>query len=248
MRITNLSQTRSQKIPPDAGSSGVYEEIPVAISINGRHTSTVLLAPGDQKEYVSGFLYTEQYVTKPDEIESIRVERNRISVITTNIFTSPGPKKTILSGCGGAVSYIDTAKLPFIAGGYAVPKNELILCIREMNARNHESGESIVFSCLCEKNDILLCRCDIGEEQAVDRMIGAGLMKKIDFFSSYCICSVIITSEIVRKCLIAGIPLVLTNRHLTSLAIEIGQKNGLCVCAIQGDEILVYSHPERITG
>ncbi len=57
-------------------------------------------------------MFTEQIVKGIDEIESIKIEKNRISVITKNLFKVLGPKKTILSGCGGSTSFIDAGKTP----------------------------------------------------------------------------------------------------------------------------------------
>jgi FdhD protein len=125
MKVIDCSSPRRRE---DTNKFGSYlsDEEPVALFINGRYVSTVLLAPGDIREYVTGFLFTEQYIQKRREIESIRVEKNRASVITTNIFTSPGPKKTILSGCGGAVSYIDPGKLPVLSSNFSVPASILV--------------------------------------------------------------------------------------------------------------------------
>ena len=74
--------------------------------------------PGRSRGVCTGYLFTEQIIKGIDEIESIRIEKNRMSVITKNLFKVLGPKKTILSGCGGSTSYIDTEKLPKITSDY----------------------------------------------------------------------------------------------------------------------------------
>ena len=110
------------------GGSVTYaaaEEKPVAIFVNGRHLTTVILSPGGFEDFITGYLYTEEIIRSADEIESVRVEENRISVITKNIFKRVSVKKTILSGCGGAVSYIDTQKLPAIESGIVVAVPEI---------------------------------------------------------------------------------------------------------------------------
>ena len=246
MEVIDLSNpgTRDKKSP--AQKKQFYDEIPTAIFINGKHAATVLLAPGDQEEYVTGFLITELYISNIDEIESIRAEKNRISVLTTNIFTSPGPKKTILSGCSGAVSYVDPGKLPMISESYSLHVNDLKSCVTNVKTSISNPVLCPVFAFLCTGPDIILKRFDIGDDQVTDRMIGAALTGSIDFSHAYCICSATITSEIVRKCLMVKIPLLLTTRHLTGLAQEIGQKNGMCIAGIHDEQVLVYSHPERI--
>jgi len=90
----------------------VIEESPYALFINGRHAMTAMMSPGRLEDFVTGYLFTEQIIKAPDEIESIKIEQNRISVITKNLFKVLGPKKTILSGCGGNTSFIDTASAP----------------------------------------------------------------------------------------------------------------------------------------
>ncbi|WP_219968328.1 formate dehydrogenase accessory sulfurtransferase FdhD [Methanospirillum stamsii] len=245
MDIISLSSPEKTGTPSDLQRE-LYDEVPTAIFINGKHVSTILLAPGNQEEYFTGFLFTEQYISKIEEIESIRPEKNRISVLTTNIFTSPGPKKTILSGCGGAVSYVDPGKLPVISSDFSVSVEDLKTGISGFNAFNRASSNSPSISSLFLGPEVLYQRSDIGDEQVTDRIIGAALMGSINFSTTWCMSTVIITSEIVRKCLIVGIPLILTASHLTKLAQEIGQKNGICIASLQNDSLVIYAHPERI--
>ena len=245
MKILDLSSEHLSGSPKDAASL-LCDEEPVAIFINGRHISTVLLGSGNIREYVTGYLFTEQYIKTADEIESIRVEKNRASVLTTNIFSSPGPKKTILSGCGGAVSYIDPGKLPVLTGTFTIPASTIAPTIAHFMA-NEERQPGLVVSALYRPPQCLMFRQDIGDDQVTDRMIGAALMQDLDLSASFCICSNTITSETVRKCLLAGIPVIITTRVCTNLAVEIGQKNGLCIGEIRENRILIYSRSDRIT-
>ena len=225
---------------------GVYEEIPYAVFINGRHAATVILAPGDQKEFIFGYLYTEQYISGTDEIESVRVEKNRISVITMNLFTNPGPKKTILSGCGGAVSYIDTAKLPVIKGNFQTTVKYLLNISNVLKIPEYEERVSIVSAYIFNGPDLVIQRDDINGDQVIDRLIGASLIKKIILKSACCLYSGTISSETVRKCLIAQIPLIMTSGHVTSLAAEVAEKNGMSLIMFSDDKISLISRPERI--
>ena len=69
----------------------VVEEEPIALFVNGRHAMTAMMSPVQLEDFVAGYLFTEQIVKGVDEIESIRVETNRISVITKNLFKVLGP-------------------------------------------------------------------------------------------------------------------------------------------------------------
>jgi FdhD protein len=228
------------------GVYSAYEEIPYAVFINGRHTATVLLNPGDQKEYILGYLFTEQYISRMDEVESIRVEKNRISIITTNIFTNHGPKKTILSGCGGAVSYVDATKLPKITSDNLISHKSLVDIINKWDIADSSEKKGIFCACLYKAPGIFILRHDLGEDQVIDRMIGAVIRKNMNLSEFICFYSGTISSETVRKCLISQIPFILTTGEATDLAIEIAEKNGLCVVILKDKEILLCSHPEMI--
>src|SRR5512137_1165622 len=104
----------------EQGQHEVIEEVPLALFVNGRHAMTAMMSPVQLEDFVTGYLYTEQIIKNIDEIESIRIEKNRMSVITKNLFKVLGPKKTILSGCGGSTSFIDTEKLPRVSSDYTI--------------------------------------------------------------------------------------------------------------------------------
>ncbi len=64
----------------------VVEEVPVSITINGRHALTAMMSPHMIREFVIGFLFTERIIRSIDEIESIKIEENSASVLTNNPF------------------------------------------------------------------------------------------------------------------------------------------------------------------
>ena len=94
------------------GERDIVDEIPFALFINGRHAITTMTIPVNLEDLITGYLFTEEIIKTIKEIESIKIEKSRISVITKNLFKVPPPKKTILSGCGGSISFIDVEKLP----------------------------------------------------------------------------------------------------------------------------------------
>lgn len=89
----------------------VVLELPLNITVNGRHALTVMTSPVMVRELVTGLLYTERIIHEPDEIESMQIEPDRVSVLTKNPFKILISKKTVLSGCGGSSSFLDVAKL-----------------------------------------------------------------------------------------------------------------------------------------
>jgi len=53
----------------------------------------------------------------------------------------------------------------------------------------------------------------------------------------------------VRKCLVANIPVIVSRGATTTLAVDIAEKNGLTIVGFaRGSKMNVYTHPMRILG
>jgi FdhD protein len=232
------------------GTHEVIDEVPEALFVNGRHAMTSMMSPVGLEDFVTGYLFTEQIIKSADEIESIRIEKNRISVITKNLFKVLGPKKTILSGCGGATSYIDTTKLPRISSDFSLAPEVIsstVKSVLESELHNKTGGIHVVG--LASEAGIIARSEDIGRHNALDRVIGYGLKNDVDFSSTFAICSGRISSEMVRKCLIASIPIIVSRGATTTLAITIAEETGLCVVGfVRSTKMNVYTHPEHVKG
>jgi len=234
----------------EATSHEVVEEIPYALFINGRHAMTAMMSPVQLEDFVTGYLYTEQIIKGIEEIESIRIEKNRLSVITKNLFKVLGPKKTILSGCGGSASFIDTAKLPSIKSDFTIPTTIISGTIRGiLDSELHDKTGGIHVVGLATSDGVIARSEDIGRHNALDRVIGYALINNVDLSRTYAICSGRISSEMVRKCLVANIPIVISRGATTTLAIDIAEKTGLCVIGfVRSAKMNIYTHPERVQG
>lgn len=234
----------------NAGTHEVVDEVAEALFVNGRHAMTSMMSPTDLEDFVTGYLFTEQIIKNADEIESIRVEKNRISVITKNLFKVLGPKKTILSGCGGATSYIDTEKLPKISSDLTLSPELIRTTVKTvLESELHKTTGGIHVVGLAAADGIITRSEDIGRHNALDRVIGFGLRNKIDFSKTFISSSGRISSEMVRKCLIANIPVIVSRGATTALAVNIAEKTGICIIGfVRGSRLNIYSHPERVQG
>ena len=232
------------------GTHEVIEEVPFALFVNGRQVMTAMMSPVDLGDFVTGYLFTEQIIKNAGEIESVQIGKNRISVITTNLFRATGPKKTILSGCGGAASFIDTDRLPRLPPGFSVSPAVIRTSVKAvLESELHILTGGIHVVGLASGDSVLTRAEDIGRHNALDRVIGFGLKKGIDLTRTFVICSGRISSEMVRKCLVAGIPVVVSRGATTSLAVHIAEQTGICIVGfVRSTRMNVYSHPERIEG
>jgi FdhD protein len=100
---------------------------------------------------------------------------------------------------------------------------------------------------LVDKSGALCLVEDVGRHNAVDKAIGYALTKGIDFAQVFLASTGRISSEIVYKCAMANIPLVISRGAVTSLAIEVAKKAGLTVIGFaRGGRMNIYTGEERI--
>jgi FdhD protein len=230
------------------GTHPVVEEVPVMILVNGRHLVTAMMSPVRLEEFAVGHLFTEGIITSPEAIESVQVEKQTIRVLTRDHLRPLGPKRTILSGCGGSASFLDPAKLPKVTSDYTVGTALIGESMKKvLDSEIHRLTGGVHVVGLASDQGILCIREDIGRHNALDRAIGHALMEGIDRSRTFVVSSGRISSEMARKCLVAGIPIVVSRSATTALALDLAGKNGLTVCAFaRGSRMNVYTHPHRI--
>ncbi|MDD1663874.1 MAG: formate dehydrogenase accessory sulfurtransferase FdhD [Methanomicrobiales archaeon] len=228
----------------------VIEEMPVTVTVNGRQVATAMTSPVDLEEFATGYLFTEGIIKGKGEIESIQVEKASVKVITKNLLRVIGPRKTILSGCGGSSSFLDPAKLPKVTSGFTIPAQVISRAMKDLLQSDlHRLTGGVHIVGLNGPDGEITRSLDIGRHNALDRVVGYGLIHGIDFGQAYVLSSGRISSEMVRKCLVAGIPLVASRGATTTLAVSLAEKNGLTVIGFaRAGSMNIYTNPQRVTG
>ncbi|MDD1665071.1 MAG: formate dehydrogenase accessory sulfurtransferase FdhD [Methanomicrobiales archaeon] len=228
----------------------VIEEVPVTVTVNGRQVATAMTSPVDLEEFATGFLFTEGIIKGREEIESIQVEKAGVKVITKNLLKVIGPRRTILSGCGGSSSFLDPAKLPKVASSFTIPAQVISRSMKDLLQSDlHRLTGGVHIVGLYGPDGEMTRSLDIGRHNALDRVIGYGLIHGIDFGRVYALSSGRISSEMVRKCLVAGIPLIASRGATTTLAVSMAEKNGLTVIGfVRAGGMNIYTNPQRVTG
>ncbi len=88
---------------------------------------------------------------------------------------------------------------------------------------------------------------DIGRHNAVDKVIGAGLMTSCDFSNTVVVCSGRTSSEILHKARRCGMPIILSRGAPTHQTILLALEMNMTVIGFaRGNGFTVYSHAERV--
>ncbi len=233
-----------------SGMHAIVEETPLTVNVNGRAAVTAMVSPNEIEEFVVGFLYTERIIEGMDDIESMKVEKNIVSVLTKNLFKVVGANKTVLSGCGGTSSPFDFRRLPTVSSTLAVPASTVSERMKQLlvvDSELHRMTGGVHAVGLSGEEVLVHMSQDIGRHNACDKVIGYALREGVDLSRTFVLTSGRISSEIVRKCLMANIPIIASRGATTSLAIETAERTGLCVTGfVRAGKMNIYTHPERI--
>ena len=234
-------------------SHDVVIEVPLSVFVNGRHALTAMISPVMLEEFVTGFLYTERIIRKPEDIDSLRIEEKNAgtpsaSVLTKNPFSIMLSSKTVLSGCGGDTSYIDPDRLPKVQSDLTAELSTITKIMKEtlISDLHTRTGGIHIVGLFGPDGKICIVE-DIGRHNALDKVIGYGLKHNVDFSKTTVTCSGRLSSEMVRKCLIANIPIIASRGATTTLAISMGEQSGLTIIGfVRGQKMNIYTGAQRI--
>lgn len=228
-RVTGHDQTGAPVTVP------VVEERPLTIYLNAQEIVTAMTI-GDYPEYLAlGFL-RNQGMLRPDdrvtgvdyddEIETVVVRTERATSYEDKV-----RKKTRTSGCAVGTVFGDMMEG---LEGLTLPPTELRTSwlyalayrINTMPSLYLESG-AIHGTVLCHQDQPLVYMEDVGRHNAVDKISGWMFRHHADGADKILYTTGRLTSEMVIKCALMGIPVLASRSGFTAWGVEIARQVGL---------------------
>jgi len=206
------------------------EEIPVSVRYNERDAVTLMCSPGELRELAVGWLFAEGFLQSTGEIMSIGA---CVEMRIVDVTASPDRwdvvsqrRRTVSSGCGGGTSrHPNEEDLRRVVGTHD-PNCSLL---RQMlaHATEYKRTGGIHAAALTDGSRVLFQSEDIGRHNAVDKVIGRGLLAGMSFGNTQLMTTGRISSDIVMKAARAGIPVVISLSIATSLAVDLACRAGI---------------------
>ena len=190
----------------------------------------------DPTDLVVGQLYTERAIETYADISSMHTDGPQTSVVTTNPFEILLSRKTVLAGCGGAASFLDSGRLGNITSDLAVSATQIRSSAARLPKTSWYSG-----ALFTEDGRHLVTATDLTSQNVADQIIGWGLAHSINFAETYILFSGNIVAETVRKAVIAKIPLLITDAEITAAAVAAADDAGMTVCKLVEDTLIPHT-------
>ncbi len=113
--------------------------------------------------------------------------------------------------------------------------------------RFRKTGGVHVAALYSAKGELVALSEDVGRHNAVDKVIGVGTAKKLDFENLFLALSGRLTGDIVLKAARMRIPIVASMAAAVDSGVEAAQLTGITLIGfVRGKRMNVYTYPERI--
>jgi FdhD protein len=237
--------------------AGVIGEIRFTIFVDGHELVTLMCSPWQLRPLVVGFLYLEGLIESIDDLEMLRVcKEDRVAdVRLARGLPAVPPRKILTSGCTGGISfgiYLDQIEQFRVPNDQArvAPRRmyDLLRALYDRSNLYRQSG-GVHTSIFVERGGSAprLVAEDIGRHNTLDKLQGLALLEGIPTAGGLILASGRISSEMLFKAAIMGVPIVGSRTSPTNLALGVAERLNITVCGyLRQGSMNVYTHPERI--
>jgi len=271
----NVSKLKNSKLEEIKDSVSVEEPLEMRLKFKKnskwevQNISITMRTPGNDEDLIKGFLYNERIIENIDDIDSIefrgdvsgdynlqniieatisKIDNLDIGKLKRNFVTN--------SSCGvcgktslDAIEIIKTEKLdlsfPQIKENIILKSPKLLI---DEQSEFSKTGGIHASALINDEGNVIAIREDIGRHNALDKLIGYSISKKIlDPKKQFIACSGRLNFELVQKGLMANIGVMAGVGAPTSLAIDLAKRFDMTLLGfVKENSFNIYSNKNRI--
>ena len=234
---------------------GVVEERPLTIFLNGQEIVTAMTI-GDYPEYLAlGFLHNQGMLAAGEAVTGVDFDEELETVVVRTdgqtTYEEKLKKKTRTSGCAVGTVFGDMMEG---LEGLVLPETPVrtswLYALAERINRTPslylEAG-AIHGTVLCHEDRALVYMEDVGRHNAVDKIAGWMVSEGVSGEDKILYTTGRLTSEMVIKCALMGIPVLASRSGFTAWGVDIARQVGLTLIGrMRGRRFQCLSGHERL--
>lgn len=236
----------------------VAGELPLTLVVDDREIVTLMTLGTHPEALALGFLRNQRLIEELEEIVSVQVDWAEEWVM---VRTRSGrglrdqeaklSGRTVTTGCGQGTVFahtldrLYTAKLPPVQ----ISADTIIGLLREVGRFNevYRSAGAVHGCALCDGPEVLLATEDVGRHNAADAISGLMWLDRLPGDGKIFFTTGRLTSEIVMKTAVMGIPALVSRSGTTQMGLELARHLGMVMIArARGTSFLVFSGADRV--
>ena len=269
-RVMQLPVTHWQDNEQQQREEHLTVEEPLEIRLDGRSLAVIMRTPGHDHELACGFLFSEGIIKSRGDIVSIEdaVDADGLplaNVVDVALRSPPTAGTTdapafqrhfaVSASCGlcGKNSIADLLcdVPPLTVDDARIPVATIYNLTTQLRAHQDvfsHTGGLHAAGLFSDAGELILLREDVGRHNAVDKLVGHGLLHDtLPYTHHILLVSGRTSFEIIQKALLARIPCIAAISAPSSLAVELADTGGITLIGFLRDHAMnVYTHAERI--
>lgn len=235
-----IYQVQSRNQFGDEQTINIVGEQPLTIKVDGQELVTLMTLGTHPEKLVLGYLRNQTLFTKPAEIKSVMVdwEREVAEVVTVDGNGVPNLdslKRTVTTGCGQgtilscALDKLYEHRLPDIQ----IKQSDIYAVLAQVARRNkaYRTAGSVHGCGLCWDREVLMFIEDVGRHNAMDSIAGEMWLQGMSGHDKIFYTTGRLTSEIVMKAALMGIPVLVSRNGATHMGFELAEELGVTLIA-----------------
>ncbi len=236
----------------------VAGELPLTIVVDDREIVTLMTLGTHPEALALGFLRNQRLVEDLEEIVSVKVDWASEWVLVRSRSgrglrdqASKLSGRTVTTGCGQGTVFAHTldALYDTTLPPVSITRSTILKLLGEVGRHNevYRSAGAVHGCALCAGSEVVLATEDVGRHNAADAISGLMWLDRIAGGDKLFFTTGRLTSEIVMKTAIMGIPALISRSGTTQMGLELAQHLGMVMIArARSTSYLVFSGAEKV--
>ncbi len=238
--LESIHQVQSQNQYGEEQTINIVGELPLTIKVDGQELVTLMTLGTHPEKLVLGYLRNQTLFESPEEIKSVMVDWDRELAEVTTVKGEGIPNfdklnRTVTTGCGQGTILSCTLdklyehRLPDIQ----IKQSDIYNVLKQVSRFNkaYRAAGSVHGCGLCQDGEVLIFIEDVGRHNAMDTISGEMWLEGINGNDKIFYSTGRLTSEIVMKAALMGIPVLVSRNGTTHMGFELAEELGVMLIA-----------------